>query len=298
MSNTAVILVLGSGGQVGRELMRIPLPYGMKRRGLTHGELDITDREAVAAAVREVGTDLVVNAAAYTAVDKAESEPERAFAVNCGGATNVADACATAGAALVHLSTDYVFDGEKDGAYVEDDLVHPLCVYGASKAAGEASVRSACPRHVVLRTAWVYGVFGRNFVKTMLELAETRDEVAVVDDQRGCPTAAADIAAAILDIARAPAPRWGTYHYCGSDTSWYSFAQEIFDIAAPVTARRPALRAISTADYPTPARRPRNAVLDCARIGAAFGIRSRPWRDALRRVLDELLRERRVGEAT
>jgi dTDP-4-dehydrorhamnose reductase len=237
--------------------------------------------------------DLAINLAAYTAVDRAESEAEAAWAVNCTGAMHIAAGCADRGIPLVHLSTDYVFDGYKDGPYREDDPVNPLGVYGASKEAGERAVREALRRHIILRTSWVYGAFGQNFVKTMLRLGAERETLRVVADQHGCPTAAADIASALVALAQQVAAgeeRWGTYHFAGAGaTTWHGFAEAIFDLALPYRGRRPRVEPIATEQYPTPARRPRNSVLDCSKIADAFGIRPAPWRPALAAVIRELL---------
>jgi dTDP-4-dehydrorhamnose reductase len=255
--------------------------------------VDITAGDAVAAALAARRPDLAINLAAYTAVDRAENEAAAAHAVNCAGAVNLALHCAEHGIPLIHLSTDYVFDGSKEGGYREDDPVDPLGVYGASKAAGERAVREALSRHIILRTSWVFGAFGQNFVKTMLRLGTERPLLRVVADQRGCPTAAADIAAALIALAQhidAGAARWGTYHFAGAGvTTWHGFADAIFDLAEPYWRRRPQVEAIATDEYPTAARRPRNSVLDCGKIGAAFGIRPPPWRPALAAVVRELL---------
>jgi len=243
-------------------------------------------------------TRIVINAAAYTAVDRAESEPEAAWADNCTGPANLAASCHDARVPLIHLSTDYVFDGTKIGAYREDDPVNPLGVYGKSKEAGDRAVRGALPRHVILRTAWVYSAHGSNFVKTMLRLAvdpqptERPVLLRVVADQTGSPTSAADIAAAIGAIVQQIAAgntSWGTYHFAGGGAvTWHGLAEAIFELASPWRGPPPLVEAIATADYPTPARRPANSVLDCSRIGAAFGIVPRPWRAALAEVIREL----------
>jgi dTDP-4-dehydrorhamnose reductase len=288
------VLVFGGGGQVGFDLARARWPAGFAVRPLARAEADITDPAAVAAAFRAEEPGLAINLAAYTAVDRAESEPERAWAVNCTGASNLARACAERGVPLVQLSTDYVFDGTRSEPYREDDPVNPLGVYGASKEAGERAVREALDAHVILRTQWVYGVHGANFVKTMLRLGREREVLRVVADQRGSPTAAADIAAALVALAEriaAGSGNWGTYHYAGSGvTSWHGFAEAIFDLAAPRLGRRPRVERVATADYPTPARRPLNGVLDCGKIAHDFRIRPPPWRESLAAMLDELLR--------
>ncbi|MGI9303177.1 MAG: dTDP-4-dehydrorhamnose reductase, partial [Gammaproteobacteria bacterium] len=253
---------------------------------------NITQIDDVVAAVRDADADVVVNAAAFTAVDRAETESDLAFSVNCDGARNIAIACAEWSLPMVQISTDYVFDGSKPSAYVEDDPVGPLGAYGASKEAGEQAVRDTLDRHVILRTSWVFGATGRNFVRTMLSLAEERGELAVVSDQFGCPTPAVDLAAAILKMLPLLSENyWGTYHYCGTGrTSWCDFASEIFVQRSRITnAPSPRLCPISTAEFPTPAARPANSELDCARFASTFDAVPRPWREGLADVLNELL---------
>jgi len=287
------ILVFGASGQIGREVCRAAWPPRYAILPLDRKAVDITKSAAVSAMLARETPDLVINLAAYTAVDRAESEPGVAWAANCAGAAHIAGACDESATPLVHLSTDYVFDGRKTGPYREEDAVGPLGVYGRSKEAGERAVRAAVARHMILRTAWVFGAYGANFVKTMLRLAAERPVLRVVADQRGCPTAAADIAAALMVIAahieRGEA-KWGTYHFVGAGAaSWHSFAQAIFDQAAPQLAACPQVEPITTEQYPTPARRPMNSVLDCRKIEEVFGISSPPWRTALATVIRELL---------
>lgn len=298
----ATVLVIGRNGQVGRALCAIAPGGGLRFEGVGRDELDITREAEVAREIARRRPRVVVNAAAYTAVDRAESEPERAFAVNAEGAGAIARACRAAGAALFHISTDYVFDGGKQGAYVEDDPVAPASVYGRSKAAGEDAVRAACPEHVILRTAWVFSAERGNFVKTMLRLATERAEIRVVDDQRGSPTAADGIAAALATMARRGLEGgmdrlWGTYHYAGGEAvTWFGFARAIFAAREAATgAPPPRLVPITTAEYPTPARRPANSVLDCRRIGAAFGIAPCDWRGALGQVVARLCQAKNEG---
>lgn len=287
------ILVVGAGGQVGCELMRRAPATHRPLAGLTRAELDITDGDRVRRITAELRPALIINAAAYTAVDKAESEPGRAYAVNRDGPANLAAACAGLDIPLIHVSTDYVFDGSKVGAYVETDPVAPAGVYGASKAAGEALVRERLGRHVILRTAWVFGRDGANFVKTMLRLAAERPELRVVDDQRGGPTPAGAVADALLALAARlddGAQSWGTYHYCGTPaTSWCGFARAIVAAAATHRGETVPVIPIRTADYPTPARRPANSVLDCAKIARDFGIGQPDWRPALVQCVADLL---------
>jgi dTDP-4-dehydrorhamnose reductase len=285
------MLVTGARGQVGWELARRGVARGFEMEVLDRQALDITDPRAVAERVCRPGLALVVNAAAYTAVDRAESEPELAFAVNGDGPAQMALACAKAGIPLIHVSTDYVFDGEKKGPYLEADPVSPLGVYGRSKAEGEAKVRAHLREHIILRTSWVYGVHGQNFVKTILRLARERKVIRVVVDQQGCPTFAADLAEAILAIAaQLTGNRWGTYHYSGEGaTTWHAFAEAILAEArkyTPLVAEQ--VEPIATAQYPTPARRPANSALDCSLFAKTFRIQPRPWREALSQMIHEL----------
>lgn len=295
------LLVIGSNGQLGWEVMRRAARARRVCRGLTRAELDITDRVAVLAAVDTAGARVVVNAAAYTAVDKAESDTKLAFAVNRDGAAHVAEACARVDVPLIHLSTDYVFDGSKSGAYVEDDPVAPLSVYGASKLAGEDAVRQIWPQHVILRTAWLFGVHRHNFVKTMLRLGRKRQELEVIDDQRGSPTFAGDLAEAVLALAARiehGGPRaegYGVFHCAGTGAAtWCGLARKLFELAAPALGRVPTVEAITTSAYSTRARRPANSVLDCSRLNEVHGIALRRWEAALAEMLYTL---RAVGVA-
>jgi dTDP-4-dehydrorhamnose reductase len=286
------LLVLGAGGQVGRELCRRQWPAGYRLAAFDRGDVDIIREESIATAMHRERPDIVVNAAAYTAVDRAESEPDAAWAVNCSGPALLAAACRGAAIPLIHISTDYVFDGSKPGPYREDDPVNPLGVYGRSKEAGDRALREALAEHVILRTAWVYSAHGHNFVKTMLRLAADRPVLRVVADQTGSPTSAADIAAAIATVVQRIAAgqgQWGTFNFTGAGAvTWHGFGETIFDLAEPWRGPPPRVEAITTTDYPTPARRPANSVLDCSRIGEAFGITPRPWRAALAEVIQEL----------
>lgn len=276
-----MILIFGAGGQLGQELQRSAAAKALPYRALSHAEVDIADAAAVSRVLNETRPSLVVNAAAYTRVDLAEKETEAARLGNEIGPGVIAVACAAREAPLIHISTDYVFDGAKSGPYVESDPLAPLGVYGRTKAAGEAAVRKAMKRHIILRTSWVYGEFGNNFLKTMLRLARERDELRVVADQLGCPTSTRDIAEAILRIApslEGDADLYGVYHFSGAGaTSWHGFATRIIEAQAEVTGRRPQVVAIATADYPTPARRPANSVFDCSRFEQTFGFSARDW---------------------
>jgi dTDP-4-dehydrorhamnose reductase len=278
-----VILVFGGNGQLGQELARAAAGKRTPLIALGREQADITDTAAVAHALARCRPALVVNAAAYTKVDLAESEPVAAAAANTDGPAVLAATCNRAGVPLLHISSDYVFDGSKPSPYCESDPVAPLGVYGRTKVAGEAAVRDRLTRHIILRTAWVYGEFGQNFLKTMLRLAQERDELRVVADQRGSPTSTRELAAAILRIAprlAADADVWGTYHLTGSGaTSWHGFAAAIVAAQAPLTGRAPKVIAITTAQYPTPAARPANSVLDCSRFTQVFGFHARAWAD-------------------
>jgi dTDP-4-dehydrorhamnose reductase len=284
--------VLGAAGQIGRELCRRVWPADYRIAGVDRAEVDITRQEAVADALRQERPDIVINAAAYTAVDRAESEPDVAWAVNAAGPGHLAVGCETAGIPLIHISTDYVFDGRKVAPYREDDPVNPLGVYGRSKEAGDRAVREGLPEHVIVRTAWVYSAQGHNFVRTMLRLAADRPVLRVGADQNVSPTSAADAAAesaAIVQRLAAGVRNGGTYNFAGAGAvSWHGFAEAIFELASPWRGAPPRVDAITTAEYPTPAQRPANSVLDCRLIREVFGIEPRPWREALAEVIREL----------
>ncbi len=280
-----MILVFGGGGQLATELAGLARTARVPLASLTHAEADIAEPADVARAFAKVRPTAVINAAAYNAVDRAESEPEAAMRTNATGPGVIAAACARAGVPMLHVSTDYVFDGEKASAYVEDDPVHPLGAYGRSKAAGEAAVRAACSHHAIVRTAWVFGTHGNNFLKTMLRLARERDRIDVVADQRGSPTLTVDLAQALLAIVRASGAGkqpWGTYHFAGrGGPTRHAFAARIIEAQRPFTGRAPVVNPIATADYPTPAVRPKNSVLDSTKFSQVFGFRSTDWRDAV-----------------
>lgn len=294
------VLVFGSTGQLARELARAEWAAGTRLTFLDRAAADLRQAMTLAPVVRRHRPDIVIVAAAYTAVDRAESEESLAFAVNAEAPAAIAAAAAKLSIPVIYLSTDYVFDGEKRGRYEEDDPTRPLGAYGRSKRAGEEMVRSANPCHIVLRTSWIFSVHGSNFVRTMLRLAETRDEVRIVGDQRGCPTAAASLAAAIARLVPTllqPAAPSGTFHLASpSDATWHSFAEAIFSGIAARGGRRPRNLAIPTSDYPTPARRPLNSRLSSRRIGEDLGISLPGWEESLARILDELLRESALRE--
>ncbi len=293
---TLSILLTGAGGQLGREIQEAGIPpgSGISITALDRTGLDVTDPEAIEKAMSIHHPGLVVNAAACTDVDRAESEPDLALAVNRDGPDLLARACSKAGIPLIHVSTDYVFDGRGVRPYREDDPVSPLNAYGRTKAEGEACIRAGLQEHVIIRTSWLYSAHGRNFLTTMLRLGREREALSIVDDQVGCPTWAGDLARAILQIAAAvhktPLP-WGTYHYCNAgETTWHGFARAVFDLApASLNLRVRELIPIRTEDYPTPAKRPRYSVLDCRRITETFGINQPPWRESLKTAIRSLV---------
>ncbi len=282
------VLITGKNGQVGNCLVsQLSNMTEINFLALSREELDITNAEQVSKIVNEYKPSVIINAAAYTAVDKAEAEVELANAINNLGPKNLAKAAAQVNAAIIHISTDYVFAGNKDGLYTETDELNPQGVYGQTKLAGEQSVAQECDAHIILRTAWVFSEFGNNFVKTMLRLAQTRDTLGVVGDQFGGPTYAGDIAKAIISIAQQLQQgciKFGIYNYSGyPHVSWQEFASEIFEkalaknlIQSPIT-----VNSILTADYPTPAKRPANSKLDCSKITTDFSIQPSDWKAAL-----------------
>lgn len=288
------VLITGAYGQVGHELMRWA-PAGFEVVGLGSAELDIANVEQVAEMVARIQPQLIINAAAYTSVDKAESDAARAFAVNRDGVANLACAAERLAIPLLHISTDYVFAGDAVEPYRESDPTGPTGVYGVSKLAGEQALAEHCSRYLVLRTSWVFGVHGNNFVKTVLRLACERDELSVVADQHGGPTSARSIAAALWQLAQLYGQQgelvWGVYHFSGSPScSWHGFAEEIVQQAHKrgLIARVSNVHRIRTPDSPTPARRPRWSVLDCSRLSSMFGIAIPDWRLELADLLGEL----------
>ena len=288
------ILVVGHKGQLGWELLRRSVGRGVEALGYDLPELDITKASDVDELVEESGASCVINAAAFTAVDLAEEKQREAYAVNRDGVENLAVACRRSSVPLIHVSTDYVFDGNGDRPYLESDPISPLGIYGLSKAAGEKSLAETHEQHVVVRTAWLYGVQGNNFVRTMLRLGKEREQLRVVSDQRGCPTWAGDLAEALLELLAVlqtkASPGWGIYHYCGAGvTDWFGFASEIFRIANEYEDYPVEVIPISTEEFPTPAKRPPYSVLDCSKIEETFGIRPRPWQEGLAEMLGELL---------
>lgn len=277
------VLLIGGRGQVGQAMLERK-PETVCIHAPVRAELDLTQPSSVAAAL-DRRPDVVVNAGAFTAVDRAEDEPEAAFAANRDGAAELARQCAARGAALIHLSTDYVFDGMKTGAYVESDQPNPLSVYGRSKLEGEKAVRAGLDRHVILRCSWVFGPHGANFVRSILTRAMRGENLRVVNDQRGCPTATVALAEAIFAIAQRIADdraAWGTYHYVGREpVTWFEFAQAAIAAARPWLPVVPRVDPITTAEFPVRARRPRNSVLDCTLLAECFGIATDSWRGPL-----------------
>jgi len=292
------ILLLGAGGQLGQETIARAAAFNAEVLPRSREQTDVGDSAGLEAALRQTRPDIVVNAAAYTKVDKAESERDEAFRVNAIAAGFIADACAAADIPLIHISTDYVFDGAKSSAYVETDPTGPLGVYGASKLAGEKAIRERHKKHVILRTSWVYGKYGANFLKTVLRLANERSELRIVADQHGAPTSTRDLADVILQLT----PRllgdgghWGTYHFTGDgETTWCQFADEILKAREKWLGSRPTLTPISTAEYPTPARRPSNSVLSNELFRTTFRLKGRPWRETVKDTVDALMQPART----
>lgn len=286
------ILITGGTGQIGTELVRRQWPEGFEILSPSRAGLDLSDAGALKAFIREGNLDAVINPAAFTAVDRAESDVTDAFTVNALAPAALAEATRQCAIPLVHVSTDYVFDGTGKGACDEDAPMNPVNVYGASKAAGEYAVRLGNPRHVILRTAWVFSPHGSNFVKTMLRLAD-RPKLQVVNDQHGCPTSAGDIAAALMTIALRlvddPDAPTGTYHFVNKDpVTWHGFASAIFEREAAAGRSVPLIEAIATKDYPTPARRPANSILSTRKLTRDYGISPRSWTEALDETLAAL----------
>lgn len=284
------ILITGCNGQVGHCLTE-RLKNKANVLALDYEGLDITNQQAVIKTVTNFKPNYIINAAAHTAVDRAEQEVELSNAINCAGPQYLAVAAQEINAVMLHISTDYVFDGESKQPYVETDITAPQGVYGQTKLAGELAVAQCCDKHLILRTAWVFGEHGNNFVKTMLRLAQTRDELNIVGDQFGGPTYAGDIADALIAmieyIEQGQQPAWGVYHFTGMPyASWYEFAAKIFQLAETkgVLAKQPKISSIPTSAYPTPAKRPANSRLDCSKIENQFGIKPSDWNAAIENI--------------
>jgi dTDP-4-dehydrorhamnose reductase len=284
-------LILGCHGQVGTELMALASDYAVDATGFDHEDLDITQQDAVKQTINNLKPDVVINAAAYTAVDQAEEDTQTAKAVNATAVAYLAESCDGLNTPFVHISTDYVFDGSKKGAYTENDVVSPLGVYGETKLEGEVLVQKLCSKHYILRTSWVFSAHGNNFVKTMLRLGAQREELGVVADQCGKPTSAREIARVIYVMLQSKKEAWGTYHIAQPEkTSWHGFAAAIFDEARQQGAKLKisTLNAITTKDYPTPAKRPANSALNCDKLEQTFDIKLKPWSESLAEVIKDL----------
>ncbi|EEG10446.1 dTDP-4-dehydrorhamnose reductase [Pseudogulbenkiania ferrooxidans] len=291
------ILITGSNGQVGFELKHALAPLG-EVIALTRQEMDLADPASILAALNRYQPAIIVNPAAYTAVDKAETEVELAMAINAKAPGVMAEWAEQHDALLIHYSTDYVFDGNKDGAYCEDDTANPQSVYGRSKWEGEQAIRTCTAHHLILRTSWVVGAHGGNFLKTILRLAHERDSLNVVVDQIGAPTPAAliaDITAQLISCYRLPTDQfnYGTYHLTASgETSWYDYARFVVRLAeqqrCPLRLAASAIRPISTSDYPLPAPRPANSRLDCSKLSHHFGLALPHWQQGVAHVVSQL----------
>ncbi len=289
------VLVTGAGGQVGREIVKLNKLFKIQVIGLGHTKLDITDSESISNVLNAQMPDLLVNAAAYTNLEKAESEMELAYDVNRWGAAKIAEICFDRQIPLIHLSTDYVFDGKNKQPYTEWDTENPINTYGRSKYEGELAIRSILNQHLILRTSWVFGIHGNNFVKTMLRLQKNGDPLHIISDTNGCPTDAADIAMVIMQLAyqvnKNKRIQWGTYHYSGDhSTSWYSFAGEIFKRMSEVTGQPlPKILPVSVDRYPSALQRPINTALSCKKIGETFDIQPCQWKKGLHAVINKML---------
>jgi dTDP-4-dehydrorhamnose reductase len=297
------ILVSGREGQLARSLLEAAVRPDIQVVSIGRPEIDVADERSVVAAFARELPDIAVNAAAYTAVDKAESEPAAAHAVNALGAEHVAKASAAHSIPIIHISTDYVFDGKKNGPYLESDPTGPINVYGLSKLEGEQRVAKACERHLILRTAWLYSPWGTNFPKTMLRLAATRPIISVVEDQLGSPTHVPDLASTIIELATRVVDEhgfggWGTYHAVArGETSWFGFAREIFRHAAELGLPVADIAGIPTSAYPTPARRPANSCLNCDKLRRSFGLELPDWRLGVSDCMARLAALAQAGEA-
>ncbi len=292
------IAVIGKSGQVARSLVDCARATDREVACFGRPQLDLATSDNLERLVDEFGPDVVVNAAGYTWVDQAEDDVGVANLINAAGARHIAQVCSTRALPIVHLSTDYVYDGSKPEPYVETDPALPLGVYGHSKLTGDRLVAATCAQHIILRTAWIISPYGRNFASTMLRLAKDRTEISVVDDQRGCPTYAPHLAEVILDIARqvtgrsAGAPGWGIYHVCGrGEATWRELAEEVFRTSRLIGGPSARVVPITTAEYPTTARRPANSRLNCDALHQAFGHRLPPWQAGTKECVERLLNE-------
>ena len=293
------ILVAGAQGQLARALVDVARARGgFDAIALGRPRLDLLNKASVASVLAAMRPDLVINTAAYTAVDKAENDAGAAFAVNRDGAAVLAAAAGRYGCPIIHISTDYVFDGAKAAPYVETDPVDPASVYGRSKLEGELAVRAANPRHLIVRTAWLYAPYGQNFLRTIVRLAKERPQLRIVADQRGNPTYVPHLAEAILAVAAQvhaggrSADVWGVYHaVADGETNWAGFAAEIVRVGAHHGVPAVPVSPIATAEYPTPAKRPANSRLDCTKLARTFGARLPPWQQGVRECVTHLARQ-------
>lgn len=274
-----VVAVTGASGQLGQAIKKLSEEHPEHQiHFFASADVDITQKETIEKSWAEIKPDFCINAAAYTAVDKAESEPELAYEINALGVKNLAEVCRKYHTVLIHISTDFVFDGQSNKPYLETDLTQPQGVYGASKLAGEQAISSICERYFIVRTSWLYSQFGHNFLKTMLRLADEKPEVRVVNDQIGSPTHALDLAKALLKIISKPSANYGIYHYSNQGaTSWFGFAQKIFEVYHLKTPLYP----IPSSAYPTPAQRPAFSVMDTTKIKTEFQVEIPKWENAL-----------------
>ncbi len=282
------ILVVGANGQLGKCLQKLSSDYDWSYNFifLASGDLDITDAGAVLSVLEEEKPHFCINAAAYTAVDLAEQEAAQAFAVNADGPGNLAQACREVGAVLIHISTDYVFDGDTEISYDEDNFTNPNGIYGASKLKGEQLVMESNPKSVIIRTSWLYSEYNKNFVKTMLHLFSEREEIGVENDQFGQPTNANDLAEAIMQIIESDKRVYGVFHFSNyGETTWFHFARKIAELSGSDIK----IKALTTAEYPTPAARPRRSTLALDRIESAYGIEPRYWENSLQECLQTIM---------
>jgi len=290
------ILITGAKGQVGTELVTEAIKRGHEVYGYGSKELDISKLEQINKAIQTIGPDVIINAAAYTAVDKAETEPDLAYAVNSQGSENLAIACKKQNIPLLHISTDYVYDGDKQTPYLESDRPNPTGVYGASKLAGDQKIEELWHKHIILRVSWVFGEHGNNFVKTMLRLAEQRDELSIVDDQFGAPTSAIAISICLLDMLETeqfnqPECPWGVYNLQSDPgVTWFGFAREIFQQANQlgIINKKMKLNPIASSEFPTPVKRPANSKLDGKKLQQHFGVLPEDWKKDLLVMLESI----------
>ncbi|MDX2441665.1 MAG: dTDP-4-dehydrorhamnose reductase [Desulfobacterales bacterium] len=291
------LLIIGSKGQLGSELVIECKRNDFSFLALDLPEFNITDQPQVKKTLADFKPSIVINASAYTNVDMAETEPEIAYTVNSDGPANLAVSCDKNRIPIIHISTDYVFDGSKGQPYAESDPVSPLGIYGKSKEKGESKLRSILKQHIILRTSWLYSAYGNNFVKTMLKLGKEKEIIKVVSDQYGCPTCAADLAEAVVYISKQITQNfkiaWGTYHYCGLGiTTWHEFAKAIFEIASQYQNYKvSSVEAITTAQYPTKTKRPAFSALDCGLFKKHFGINIKPWQESLEKTIERILKD-------